>query len=52
VYGGAGWGGVGFIVDERFVRRGVAAMDFPMAMLVWKIGPALATGNSVVIKPP
>ena len=23
-----------------------------MAMLAWKIGPALATGNSVVIKPP
>jgi acyl-CoA reductase-like NAD-dependent aldehyde dehydrogenase len=26
--------------------------NFPMAMLAWKIGPALATGNSVVIKPP
>ena len=26
--------------------------NFPMAMLAWKIGPALATGNSAVIKPP
>jgi acyl-CoA reductase-like NAD-dependent aldehyde dehydrogenase len=26
--------------------------NFPMAMLAWKIGPALATGNSVVIKRP
>ena len=26
--------------------------NFPMAMLAWKIGPALATRNSVVIKRP
>ncbi|KAH9475743.1 Aldehyde dehydrogenase [Psilocybe cubensis] len=25
--------------------------NFPMAMLSWKIGPALATGNTIVLKP-
>jgi gamma-glutamyl-gamma-aminobutyraldehyde dehydrogenase len=30
----------------------VLPWNFPMAMLAWKIGPALATGNSVVVKPP
>ena len=26
--------------------------NFPLAMLAWKLGPALAAGNSVVVKPP
>ena len=43
----------GLIVREPVgVVGGVLPWNFPMAMLAWKIGPALATGNSVVIKPP
>jgi gamma-glutamyl-gamma-aminobutyraldehyde dehydrogenase len=29
----------------------VLPWNFPLLMLAWKIGPALATGNSVVVKP-
>ncbi|WP_192179667.1 aldehyde dehydrogenase [Mesorhizobium amorphae] len=29
----------------------VLPWNFPILMLAWKIGPALATGNSVIIKP-
>lgn len=29
----------------------VLPWNFPMLMLAWKLGPALATGNSVIIKP-
>jgi 4-(gamma-glutamylamino)butanal dehydrogenase len=44
---------LGLIVREPVgVVGGVLPWNFPMAMLAWKIGPALATGNSVVIKPP
>jgi 4-(gamma-glutamylamino)butanal dehydrogenase len=44
---------VGLIVREPVgVVGGVLPWNFPMSMLAWKIGPALATGNSVVIKPP
>lgn len=44
---------IGLIVREPIgVVAGVLPWNFPMAMLAWKIGPALATGNSVVIKPP
>lgn len=44
---------VGLIVREPVgVVGGVLPWNFPMAMLAWKIGPALVTGNSVVIKPP
>ena len=25
--------------------------NFPLPMMAWKIGPALATGNSVIVKP-
>ena len=33
-------------------RRGqVAPWNYPMWMAIWKIGPALAAGNSVVLKP-
>jgi gamma-glutamyl-gamma-aminobutyraldehyde dehydrogenase len=34
------------------VVGGVLPWNFPAAMLAWKLGPALAAGNSVVIKPP
>jgi len=30
----------------------VLPWNFPAAMLAWKIAPALAAGNSVVVKPP
>jgi gamma-glutamyl-gamma-aminobutyraldehyde dehydrogenase len=44
---------LGLIVREPVgVVGGVLPWNFPLAMLAWKIGPALATGNSVVIKPP
>jgi gamma-glutamyl-gamma-aminobutyraldehyde dehydrogenase len=44
---------IGLITREPVgVVGGVLPWNFPMAMLAWKIGPALATGNSVVIKPP
>lgn len=44
---------VGLIIREPVgVVGGVLPWNFPIAMLAWKIGPALVTGNSVVIKPP
>ncbi|MBQ0782750.1 MAG: aldehyde dehydrogenase [Amphritea sp.] len=43
---------LGLIVREPI---GVAALvlpwNFPLVMAAWKLGPALATGNSVVVKP-
>ncbi|MBN1516139.1 aldehyde dehydrogenase [Candidatus Sumerlaeota bacterium] len=43
---------MGLIVREP---RGVAACvlpwNFPMLMMAWKVGPALASGNSVIVKP-
>jgi acyl-CoA reductase-like NAD-dependent aldehyde dehydrogenase len=29
----------------------ITPWNYPMALLVWKVGPALAAGNSVVVKP-
>lgn len=44
---------VGLIVHEPVGVVGtVLPWNFPMAMLAWKLAPALATGNSVVVKPP
>lgn len=44
---------LGIIVREPVgVVAAVLPWNFPMAMLAWKIGPALAAGNSVVVKPP
>jgi len=44
---------LGLIVHEPIgVVGGVLPWNFPAAMLAWKLGPALAAGNSVVIKPP
>lgn len=43
---------VGMIVREPVgVVAAVLPWNFPLMMLAWKIGPALATGNSVVVKP-
>lgn len=43
---------LGLIVREPAgVVAAVLPWNFPLLMLAWKIGPALATGNSVVVKP-
>ncbi|HET6561900.1 MAG TPA: aminobutyraldehyde dehydrogenase [Marmoricola sp.] len=33
------------------VVAGIAPWNFPLVMAIWKIGPALAAGNTVVLKP-
>jgi betaine-aldehyde dehydrogenase len=33
------------------VVAGIAPWNFPLVMAVWKVGPALAAGNTVVLKP-
>lgn len=44
---------LGLIVHEPIgVVGAVLPWNFPLAMLAWKLGPALAAGNSVVVKPP
>jgi gamma-glutamyl-gamma-aminobutyraldehyde dehydrogenase len=44
---------LGLIVREPIgVVGAVLPWNFPAAMLAWKIGPAIAAGNSVVVKPP
>ena len=30
---------------------GIVAWNFPLMLLVWKVAPALAAGNTVVMKP-
>ena len=48
-----GSGNVGLIVTEPIgVVGAVLPWNFPALMLAWKIAPALAVGNSVVVKPP
>ncbi|HMG45561.1 MAG TPA: aldehyde dehydrogenase family protein [Acidimicrobiales bacterium] len=53
----AGWadklGYAGFGVDPKplGVAGQVIPWNFPLLMLAWKIAPALATGNTVVLKP-
>ncbi|MFY9209497.1 MAG: aldehyde dehydrogenase [Aestuariivita sp.] len=43
---------VGLIVREPVgVVAAVLPWNFPLMMLAWKLGPALATGNSLVVKP-
>ncbi len=43
---------VGMIVREPLgVVAAVLPWNFPLMMMAWKIGPALATGNSVIVKP-
>ena len=48
----SGDGAVGMIVREPAGVVGcVLPWNFPLMMLAWKIGPALASGNSVIVKP-
>lgn len=43
---------LGLIVREPVgVVVAVLPWNFPLMMMAWKIGPALATGNSVIVKP-
>jgi gamma-glutamyl-gamma-aminobutyraldehyde dehydrogenase len=43
---------LGLIVREPLGVAGIVLpWNFPLLMAAWKIGPALATGNSVVVKP-
>ena len=43
---------LGIVVKEPCgVVAGVLPWNFPMLMMAWKIGPALAAGNSVIVKP-
>lgn len=44
---------LGLVVREPIgVVAAILPWNFPLPILAWKIGPALAVGNSVVIKPP
>jgi gamma-glutamyl-gamma-aminobutyraldehyde dehydrogenase len=44
--------GMGLIVREPSgVVACVLPWNFPLMMLAWKVGPALAAGNSVIVKP-
>ena len=48
----AGDDAVAMIVREPVgVVAAVLPWNFPLLMLAWKIGPALAAGNSVIVKP-
>lgn len=43
---------LGMIADEPYgVVAAIAPWNFPIAMAGWKLGPALAAGNAVVMKP-
>jgi 1-pyrroline dehydrogenase len=37
--------------DPLGVVAGIAPWNYPLNMAVWKFGPALATGNTIVLKP-
>src|SRR5918997_405440 len=45
------WAGLGPGPKPLGVAGQVIPWNFPMLMLAWKIAPALATGNTVVLKP-
>ncbi|SLN39472.1 Aldehyde dehydrogenase PuuC [Roseovarius albus] len=48
----AGDDAISMIVREPVgVVAAVLPWNFPMLMMAWKIGPALAAGNSVIVKP-
>ncbi len=50
--GPAGDDAISLIVREPIgVVGAVLPWNFPLLMLAWKIGPALAAGNSVIVKP-
>jgi len=43
---------LGLVTREPLgVIAAIVPWNFPMAMACWKLGPALATGNSVILKP-
>lgn len=45
-------GQMGMILSEPYgVIAAIAPWNFPLIMAAWKLGPALAAGNAVVIKP-
>jgi aldehyde dehydrogenase (NAD+) len=45
------WAGLGRGPRPRGVGGQVIPWNFPLLMLAWKVAPALATGNTVVLKP-
>jgi aldehyde dehydrogenase (NAD+) len=45
------WAGLGPAPRPLGVAGQVIPWNFPLLMLAWKIAPALATGNTVVLKP-
>ncbi|MCC5960033.1 MAG: aldehyde dehydrogenase [Rhodobacteraceae bacterium] len=48
----AGTGSLGFISSQPYgVIGAIAPWNFPISMAGWKLGPALAAGNAVVLKP-
>ena len=48
----AGEDAIAMIVREPIgVVAAILPWNFPLLMLAWKIGPALAAGNSVIVKP-
>jgi acyl-CoA reductase-like NAD-dependent aldehyde dehydrogenase len=45
-------GGVAMTFHEPLgVVAAIIPWNFPMAIMSWKVGPALATGNTIVVKP-
>ncbi|HEY0214628.1 MAG TPA: aldehyde dehydrogenase family protein [Paenirhodobacter sp.] len=43
---------LGFITSEPYgVVGGITPWNFPISMAGWKMGPALAAGNAIVLKP-
>ncbi len=45
------WAGLGADPQPHGVVGQVVPWNFPLLMLAWKVAPALATGNTVVLKP-
>jgi aldehyde dehydrogenase (NAD+) len=54
-YHHAGWAQLASEVFEHYAPLGVCGQiipwNFPLLMLAWKVAPALAAGNTVVLKP-
>ena len=46
-----GWAGLGPDPKPHGVAAQVIPWNFPLLMLAWKVAPALAAGNTVVLKP-
>ncbi|MCE0494954.1 aldehyde dehydrogenase family protein [Vibrio salinus] len=43
---------LGMVINQPYgVVGAITPWNFPMSMLIWKVGPALAAGNAVVLKP-